>query len=76
MKCAMLLIWTGGLLIGASVQRMLDHSPITVAYHEQSNGDYRLTLTGADRKLVCEEKDIQITQQGDAINPVVIECRH
>ena len=28
------------------------------------------------RVLVCEEKAPQIVQQGDAANPLVIECKH
>jgi hypothetical protein len=51
-------------------------STIKVLYMPQSNGDYRLFIFGSDRTLVCEEKDIKIVQQGDAVNPVVIECRH
>jgi len=47
---------------------------IRVFFQEQANGDYRLYLFGSNRALVCEEKPIQIIQQGDAINPVVLEC--
>ena len=49
---------------------------IQVVYQEQQNGDYRLFLFGSDRALVCEEKAITVVQQGDAVNPVVLECRH
>lgn len=51
-------------------------SSIKVVYIPQDNGDYRLYLFGSDRKLVCEEKSIQVVQQGDAVNPVVVECKH
>jgi hypothetical protein len=51
-------------------------SSIKVVYIAQDNGDYRLYLFGSDRKLVCEEKPIQVVSQGDAVNPVVIECKH
>lgn len=53
-----------------------EKSSIHVVYVPQQNGDYRLFLFGSDRTLVCEEKSIQIVEQGDAINPVVIECKH
>jgi hypothetical protein len=49
---------------------------IQIVYQEQPNGDYRLYLFGSDRTLVCEEKPITIVQQGDAVSPVVLECRH
>ena len=49
---------------------------IQMIYQEQPNGDFRLSLYGSNRSLVCEEKDIQIVQQGDAINPIVLECKH
>lgn len=51
-------------------------STINVVYVPQANGDYRLFLFGGDRALVCEEKPLRIVEQGDAINPVVIECKH
>lgn len=51
-------------------------SKIEIVYQGQANGDYRLFLFGSDRTLVCEEKNIQVVQQGDAVNPVVIECKH
>jgi hypothetical protein len=51
-------------------------SKIELVYQGQPNGDYKLYLFGSDRTLVCEEKNITIAQQGDAINPVVIECKH
>ena len=51
-------------------------SHIEMVYQPEPNGDYRLFLFGSDRTLVCEEKPIQVVQQGDAINPVVIECKH
>jgi hypothetical protein len=49
---------------------------IQIVYQETGNGDYRLYLFGSERALVCEEKAITVVQQGDAVNPVVIECRH
>ena len=49
---------------------------ISIQYIAQPNGDYRLFLFGTDRVLVCEEKVIQVVQQGDAINPIVLECKH
>jgi hypothetical protein len=51
-------------------------SEIRVTFMEQENGDYRLFIFGSDHILVCEEKDIRIVQQGDAVNPVVLECKH
>jgi hypothetical protein len=51
-------------------------SRIEVVYQPQSNGDYRLYLFGSDRTLVCEEKPLKIVQDGDAVSPVVIECKH
>lgn len=51
-------------------------SKIEIVYQPQSNGDYRLFLFGSDRVLVCEEKAPQIVQQGDAVDPLVIECKH
>jgi len=51
-------------------------SKIEMIYQPQPNGDYRLYLFGSDRTLVCEEKRIQVIQQGDAVNPLVIECKH
>jgi hypothetical protein len=51
-------------------------SKIEMVYKAEANGDYRLFLFGSDRTLVCEEKPLKIVQQGDAVNPVVIECRH
>lgn len=49
---------------------------IDLKYIGMPNGDYRLFLFGSDRTLVCEEKPLKIVQQGDAVNPVVIECKH
>lgn len=49
---------------------------IKMVYLPQPNGDYRLYLFGSDRTLVCEEKAIAVVQQGDAVNPVIIECKH
>ena len=51
-------------------------STIRVMFIEQANGDYRLFLFGSNRALICEEKPIQIVQQGDAISPLVLECNH
>jgi hypothetical protein len=49
---------------------------IEVVYQPQPNGDYRLYLFGSDRTLVCEEKDITMIQQGDAVSPLVLSCDH
>ena len=51
-------------------------SKIEMVYKAEANGDYRLFLFGSDRTLVCEEKPLKIVQQGDAVNPVVLECKH
>jgi len=48
--------------------------PIHTIFAEQPNGDYRVTLSG--RSLVCEERDVQILQQPDAVTPLVLECKH
>lgn len=64
------------LLVFASAGAVTRKSKIEIVYQPQPNGDYRLFLFGSDRTLVCEEKKIQIVEQGDAINPVVIECSH
>lgn len=49
---------------------------ITMVYQPQENGDYRLYLFGSGRALVCEEQDLRVIEQGDAVSPVVIECKH
>lgn len=49
---------------------------IQLIYQAQPNGDYRLFLFGGDKALVCEEKDIKIVSQGDAVNPLIIACDH
>lgn len=49
---------------------------IQLIYQAQPNGDYRLFLFGSEKSLVCEEKDIKIVSQGDAVSPLVIECEH
>ena len=51
-------------------------SKIELVYQSQANGDYRLFLFGSDRTLVCEEQHIKVVSDGDAVNPVVIECKH
>ena len=40
------------------------------------NGDYRLFIFSSNRLLVCEEQPIKIVEQGDAVNPIVLECKH
>lgn len=40
------------------------------------NGDYMLYIFASDRLLVCEEQKIRIVEQGDALHPVVLECKH
>lgn len=57
---------------GSSKQK----SSIQIVYQPTANGDYRLYLFGSDRVLVCEEKEIKVVQQGDAVSPVVLECNH
>ena len=42
---------------------------------ESPNGDYKLYIYGG-RKLVCEEQPLKIVEDGDAVNPIVIECKH
>ncbi len=49
---------------------------IKTVVQEDANGDYRLFIFGSNRILVCEEKPIRIVEQGDAVNPLVIECKH
>ena len=57
--------------------KSLLESEIRIQYQPDENGDYKLYLwSGKNRELVCEEKDVQIVEQGDAINPIVLECRH
>ena len=77
MKTKLVYIGAVVLLVFASANGATSHkAKIEMVYQPQSNGDYRLFIFGSDRTLVCEEKPIQIVQQGDAINPVVIECKH
>lgn len=73
-----ILILTAVLLVAfaASDATTSHKSEIKMVYLPQPNGDYRLYLFGSDRTLVCEEKAPQIVQQGDAVNPLVIECKH
>ena len=74
------LIYAAALLLtfGAanSAPRESTKTRIEMVFTEQLNGDYRLYLFGSNRALVCEEKDIKIVQQGDAVSPVVLECKH
>jgi hypothetical protein len=64
-------------LVFASAGATTGHkATIHTIIQEQANGDYRLFIFGSDRILVCEEKPIQVVEQGDALNPVVIECKH
>lgn len=64
------------LLAFASAGATSHRSKIEIVYQPQANGDYRLFLFGSDRALICEEKKLRIVEQGDAVNPVVIECKH
>ena len=65
------------LLAFASADAASHKSTIHIFYQPQPNGDYRLYLfSGSDRELVCEEKPIQIAEQGDAVKPLVLECKH
>jgi hypothetical protein len=61
---------------GTGSQTRTHRSRIEMVYQPQANGDYRLYLFGSDRTLVCEEKEIKVVEQGDAVSPVVLECRH
>ncbi len=63
-------------LVSADATTTQPKTKIQMVYQEQSNGDYRLYLFGSNRALICEEKPIQIVQQGDAVNPVILECKH
>lgn len=65
-----------GYLVGIQTEQRDASSAIQVAFHERANGDYRLSLTAADRALVCEEKDVTIVQQPDAVHPLILECSH
>jgi hypothetical protein len=60
----------------ASSATVTRKATIKTFFQEQPNGDYRLFIFGSDRSLVCEEKPITVVQQGDAVSPVVIECKH
>jgi hypothetical protein len=64
------------LLVFASAGAVTRKSKIEIVYQPQANGDYRLFLFGQDRTLVCEEEPIRVVEQGDAVNPIVIECKH
>ena len=46
-----------------------------VVFQEQENGDYHLSIYGG-RSLVCEEQSVTIIRQPDALEPIVIECKH
>ena len=72
------LIYIGALLLSFAAANGAGSKKDTIhlVYVPQANGDYRLFLFGSDRQLVCEEKDIRIVSQGDAVNPVVISCDH
>lgn len=71
------LLYLGAVLLTfAAADAAVRKSTIRVVYIPQENGDYRLFLFGSDRSLVCEEKDIRVVAQGDAINPLVVECKH
>ena len=72
-------IYAAALLLtfaAASATGPTHHSTIKTVYVPQANGDYRIYLFGSERTLVCEEKNITIVSQGDAVNPLVIECKH
>jgi 5'-3' exonuclease len=47
----------------------------TQLIEDHDTGDWRFYIYGK-RKMVCEEKAIRITNQGDAENPISLECRH
>lgn len=70
-------IGAAALLTFAAAGAATSHkAKITLVYEPQSNGDYRIFLFGEDRTLVCEEKNITVVSQGDAVNPLVLECKH
>lgn len=76
MKTKLILALLALTFVSADATTKTPKSTIRVMFIEQANGDYRLFLFGSDRALVCEEKDIRVVEQGDAINPVVLECKH
>jgi hypothetical protein len=72
-------ILTAAVLTFASVDagsRQSAKARIEIVYQGQENGDYRLYLFGSGRALVCEEQAVQVVEQGDAIRPMVLECKH
>lgn len=64
------------LILAAANGASRPKSTIQIVYVPEANGDYKLFLFGSDRALVCEEKDVKIVQQGDALSPLVLECKH
>ena len=48
---------------------------LQTVFREQANGDYELAVYGG-RRMVCEEKDVVIAHQPDAIEPLVVDCKH
>ena len=72
------LIYIGALLLSFAAANGAGSKKDTIhlVYVPQANGDYRLFLFGSEHTLVCEEKAITIVQQGDAVNPLVVECKH
>lgn len=76
MKMKLILALLALTFVSADATTKQPKSTIRFEYMEQANGDYRLFLFGSDRSLVCEEKDIRVVEQGDAVNPVVLSCDH
>jgi len=72
------LVYIGALfaLLLASASAANRKAGIQMVYRSEPNGDYRLYIFGSERALVCEEKTIKIIDQGDAVNPLVLECKH
>ena len=65
-----------GRQVGRQASSRQARPTISIQYISLPNGDYKLYLFASDRELVCEEKTIQVVEQGDAVSPVVLECRH
>jgi hypothetical protein len=73
------LIFAAALLVltfAASDATTARKGSIKIVYQADANGDFRVFLFGSDRALVCEEKAIQVASQGDAVNPVILSCKH
>jgi hypothetical protein len=74
MKAKYLYLFAAFLAFGSA--GAVTNDDVRTYYEGKENGDFKLYLFGSHRALVCEEKDIQIIDQGDAIHPVILECKH